>query len=144
MFGMAIYAFEGIGVVQIRPACLTCVSPARKERERERENLIHTPSYQIIPAETAMEKPHHFTPVLLVTMIGSAFSYMLFGLICYLVIVCGGVAQFVTEAPHQLSILFYRTKAWGVDTNTLVTVNLHDFAEGSLPWEVLSVLVTVG
>lgn len=86
MFGMAIYAFEGIGVV--------------------------------IPAETAMKKPEHFTPALLVTMVGSSLNYITFGLICYL--------------------------AWGVDTNTLVTVNLHDFAEGSKPWEVLSILVTVG
>jgi proton-coupled amino acid transporter len=86
MFGMAIYAFEGIGVV--------------------------------IPAETAMKKPEHFIPTLLVTMVGSSLNYICFGLICYL--------------------------AWGVDTNTLVTVNLHDFAEGSKPWEVLSILVTIG
>jgi hypothetical protein len=32
-----------------------------------------------------MKKPEHFTPALLVTMIGSSLNYITFGLICYLV-----------------------------------------------------------
>lgn len=86
MFGVAIYAFEGIGVV--------------------------------IPAETAMKEPQNFIKVLMVTMLGSSINYMSFGLICYL--------------------------AWGTDTEDLVTVNLRDFADGYLPWQILYTCVTIG
>lgn len=94
MFGMAIYAFEGIGVVRTVSSSLS-----RKLRFSARaENVTWIIEFyvcltkppplhplQVIPAETAMRKPQQFTPVLLGTMFGSSINYICFGLICYLV-----------------------------------------------------------
>jgi len=87
MLGMAVYAYEGIGLV--------------------------------LPCETAIKNPSHFTPVLLISLILATLNYIIVGIIPYL--------------------------AFGAETCDIVTSNLCDYANenDSHVWGVLTNVVTI-